>query len=227
MKATELEAKPREVKKRNRVKVLRSTGRVPGVVYGRGENRLVDVDDQAFEHIMHNASSDTVLLDLKLNGKSSLVLVQEVQHHPLGRHTLHIDFREVKPDQKVIVTLPTVTVGEPVGVKTEDGNLEHVLRYVRVKGTPANLPDAIEIEVSELGIGQTLHLSDLVMPADVEVLGNPSNPVISITRPRVIEEVVTEEDEELAEGEVAEGELAEGEAAEGKDGKGKESEGGD
>ena len=232
MKAVKLEVQPREAKKRNRNKVIRAAGRVPGVVYGGGENHLVEVDNKIFENIVHSASSDTVLLDLKLEGNNHLALVQEVQHHPLSRHTLHIDFREVKPDQKVIVTLPTVTVGEPVGVKTEDGNLEHVLRYVRVKGTPANLPDAIEIEVSELGIGQTLHLSDLVMPADVEVLGNPSNPVISITRPRVIEEVVTEEDEELAEGEVAEGEAAEGKDAEGKAGKGKagkgkESEGGD
>ena len=230
MKAIELKARPREEKKRNRAKVLRAGGRVPGVVYGHGNNRLVDVDNKEFEHIMHNASSDTVLLDLNLGGEKSLVIVQEVQHHPLGRHTLHIDFREVKPDQDVIVNLPTLTVGEPVGVKTEGGNLDHVLHFVKVKGTPSNLPEALEVDVSDLEIGQTFLVRDIITPEGVEVLADPSNAVASVLRPRVIEEVVVEgeEDEELAEGEeAAEGEAAEGEEGEGKEGEGKDGKGGE
>ena len=228
MKAIELEAQPREGKKRNRAKVLRSTGRVPGVVYGHGNNRLVDVDNKEFEHIMDNSSSDTVLIDLNLGGEKSLVIVQEVQHHPLGRHTLHIDFREVKPDQDVIVILPTLTVGEPIGVKTEGGNLDHVLHFVKVKGTPSNLPEALEVDVSDLEIGQAFLVRDIVLPEGVEVLADPTNAVASVLRPRVIEEVVVEgeEDEELAEGEEpAEGEAAEGEEGEGKEGEGKGGEG--
>ena len=217
MKAVELEVQPREAKKRNRAKALRATGRVPGVVYGGGENCLVEVDNKIFGNIVHSASSDTVLLDLKLEGKNRLALVQEVQHHPLSRQTLHIDFREVKPDQDVVVTLPTVPKGEPEGVKTEGGNLEHVLRYLKVKGTPTNLPEVFEIDVTHLTIGQTFLVREIVTPEGVEVLADPSNAVFSITRPRVIEETVAiegEEGEELAEGEEAtEGETqAEGEA---------------
>ena len=217
MKAIELEVQPREAKKRNRAKALRATGRVPGVVYGGGENYLVEVDNKTFGNIVQSSSSDTVLLDLKLEGKNRLALVQEVQHHPLSRQTLHIDFREVKPDQDVVVTLPTVPKGEPEGVKTEGGNLEHVLHYLKVKGTPANLPEAFEIDVTHLAIGQTFLVRESVTPEGVEVLADPSNAVFSITRPRVIEEPVAiegEEGEELAEGEeAAEGETpAEGEA---------------
>ena len=217
MKAVELEVQPREAKKRNRAKALRATGRVPGVVYGGGENYLVEVDNKIFGNIVHSASSDTVLLDLKLEGKNRLALVQEVQHHPLSRQTLHIDFREVKPDQDVVVTLPTVPKGEPEGVKTEGGNLEHVLHYLKVKGTPTNLPEVFEIDVTHLTIGQTFLVREIVTPEGVEVLADPSNAVFSITRPRVIEETVAiegEEGEELAEGEEpAEGETqAEGEA---------------
>ena len=217
MKAVELEVQPREAKKRNRAKALRATGRVPGVVYGGGENYLVEVDNKIFGNIVHSASSDTVLLDLKLEGKNRLALVQEVQHHPLSRQTLHIDFREVKPDQDVVVTLPTVPKGEPEGVKTEGGNLEHVLHYLKVKGTPTNLPEVFEIDVTHLTIGQTFLVREIVTPEGVEVLADPSNAVFSITRPRVIEETVAiegEEGEELAEGEeAAEGETpAEGEA---------------
>jgi large subunit ribosomal protein L25 len=223
MKAVELEVQPREAKKRNRAKAIRSAGRVPGIVYGGGENHLVEVDNKTFESIVHSASSDTVLVELKHEGKNRLALVQEVQHHPLSRQALHIDFREVKPDQEVVVILPTIPKGEPEGVKTEGGNLEHVLHYLKVKGTPSNLPESFEIDVTHLEIGQTFPVRDIVTPEGVEVLADPSNAVFSITRPRVIEEPVAvegEEGEELAEGEeAAEGETpVEGEASAGGDG---------
>jgi len=195
MNAVELEIQPRETKKRNRAKALRSAGRVPGVVYGGGDNQLVEVDNKAFERIMLSASSDTVLLDLKLGKSKRLVLVQEVQHHPVSRKTLHIDFREVKPGQNVIVTLPTVPVGESVGVKTGGGTLEHVLRYIKVKGTPVALPETIEVNVAELDIGQTLHVGDVQTPEGIELLGNASNPVVSISKPRVSGEAESTSDE--------------------------------
>ena len=100
MNAVELEVQPRETKKRNRNKASRKAGRVPGVVYGGEEedNPLVEVDEKTFESVMSSASSDTVLLDLKVGGSTRLALVQEVQHHPVSRRPLHVDFREVRPD---------------------------------------------------------------------------------------------------------------------------------
>jgi len=211
MNAVELEIEPRETKKRNRAKALRSAGRVPGVVYGGGDNQLVEVDNKAFEHVMQSASSDTVLLDLKLGKSKRLALVQEVQHHPVSRKALHIDFREVKPEQNVIVTLPTVPVGEPVGVKTGGGTLEHVLRYIKVKGTPVALPETIEVNVAELDVGQTLHVSDVQTLEGMELLGNPGNPVVSISKPRVAGEEKSVEDDEISDEAASEG----GETAEG------------
>lgn len=212
MNAVELEAQPRETKKRNRNKASREAGRIPGVVYGGGEekNSLVEVDEKTFGRVMDSASSDTVLLNLKVGDASRLALVQEVQHHPVSRKTLHVDFREVKPDQSVIVTLPTVPVGEAVGVKTGGGTLEHVLRYIKVKGTPSSLPESIEVDVAALDIGQTLHVSDVVTADGVELLSNASNPVISISKPRVSGKDTTDDDE----GASAEGDAeGEGEAA--------------
>ena len=212
MNAVELEAQPRETKKRNRNKASREAGRIPAVVYGGGEgkNSLVEVDEKTFGRVMDSASSDTVLLNLKVGDASSLALVQEVQHHPVSRKTLHVDFREVKPDQSVIVTLPTVPVGEAVGVKTGGGTLEHVLRYIKVKGTPSSLPESIEVDVTALDIGQTLHVSDVVTADGVELLSNASNPVISISKPRVSGKDTTDDDEGAATEGDAEGE---GEAA--------------
>lgn len=211
MNAVELEAQPRETKKRNRNKASREAGRIPGVVYGGGEekNSLVEVDEKTFGRVMDSASSDTVLLNLKVGDASRLALVQEVQHHPVSRKPLHVDFREVKPDQSVIVTLPTVPVGEAVGVKTGGGTLEHVLRYIKVKGTPSSLPESIEVDVAALDIGQTLHVSDVATADGVELLGNASNPVISISKPRVSGKDKTDDEEAAVEGE-GEGE---GEAA--------------
>ena len=211
MNAVELEAQPRETKKRNRNKASREAGRIPAVVYGGGEgkNSLVEVDEKTFGRVMDSASSDTVLLNLKVGDASRLALVQEVQHHPVSRKTLHVDFREVKPDQSVIVTLPTVPVGEAVGVKTGGGTLEHVLRYIKVKGTPSSLPESIEVDVAALDIGQTLHVSDVATADGVELLGNASNPVISISKPRVSGKDKTDDEEAAVEGD-AEGE---GEAA--------------
>ena len=212
MNAVELEAQPRETKKRNRNKASREAGRIPAVVYGGGEgkNSLVEVDEKTFGRVMDSASSDTVLLNLKVGDASRLALVQEVQHHPVSRKTLHVDFREVKPDQSVIVTLPTVPVGEAVGVKTGGGTLEHVLRYIKVKGTPSSLPESIEVDVAALDIGQTLHVSDVVTADGVELLSNASNPVISISKPRVSGKDTTDDDE----GASAEGDAeGEGEAA--------------
>jgi len=210
MNAVELEIQPRETKKRNRAKALRSAGRVPGVVYGAGDNQLVEVDNKAFEHVMQSASSDTVLLDLKLGKNKRLALVQEVQHHPVSRKALHIDFREVKPGQNVIVTLPTVPVGEPVGVKTGGGTLEHVLRYIKVKGTPVALPETIEVNVADLDIGQVLHVGDVQVPEGVELLANSSNPVVSISKPRVADEESASDDETSDEAASGDGETAEG-----------------
>jgi len=210
MNAVELEIQPRETKKRNRAKALRAAGRVPGVVYGAGDNQLVEVDNKAFEHVMQSASSDTVLLDLKLGKNKRLALVQEVQHHPVSRKALHIDFREVKPEQNVIVNLPTVPVGEPVGVKTGGGTLEHVLRYIKVKGTPVALPEAIEVGVADLDIGQVLHVGDVQVPEGVELLANSSNPVVSISKPRVADEESASDDETSDEAASGDGETAEG-----------------
>ena len=211
MNAVELEVQPRETKKRNRNKASREAGRIPGVVYGGGEekNSLVEVDEKTFGRVMDSASSDTVLLNLKVGDASRLALVQEVQHHPVSRKPLHVDFREVKPDQSVIVTLPTGPVGEAVGAKTGGGTLEHVRRYIKVKGTPSSLPESIEVDVAALDIGQTLHVSDVATADGVELLGNASNPVISISKPRVSGKDKTDDEEAAVEGD-AEGE---GEAA--------------
>ena len=113
MKAIELAANARTAKKRNQVKALRHTGRLPAVIYGSGKGaEQLEVDKKGFQRMMASTSATAVLVDLDLAGDSRLALIQEVQHHPLSRQPLHVDFREVRKDQQVHVTVPVIPVGE-------------------------------------------------------------------------------------------------------------------
>ena len=215
MKAVALEAFPRAAKKRNAVKQLRAGGRVPGVVYGGegAEARSVEVDTKKLETLLKQAT-ETVLVDLGVDGKQSLTLLQEVQHHPLTREYLHVDFHEVAENQPVSANVPVESKGEPEGVKTDGGLLEHLLYRVRVRALPRDLPELIEVDVSEMEIGDSVTIGHLPLPDGVETLGDPSNTVLFVAKPRKVEEEVVvaegEEGEEGAEGE--EGEAKEGDA---------------
>lgn len=222
MKSVALEAFPRSVKKRNAVKKLRAEGRIPGVLYGQGnDSRNVEVDHKTFETLAKKAHSGVLLVDLSCDGDTGLALVQEVQHHPLTGQYLHVDFHAVKADELVTVSVPIEATGEAVGVKVGGGSLEHVLFRVRVRGLPKDIPDEFLVDVSHLEIGHTLHVKDLDVPAGLEILANDDNPVYSVAKPRTIIEEVSEEDEEGVEGE----EGAEGE--EGSEGESKDEESGE
>jgi large subunit ribosomal protein L25 len=187
MKSVSLTAYPRALAKRTGVKKLRATGRVPAVIYGRHtppqnlELTLKDIED-----LIHHSVSETVLVDLAVQGESKakrLALVQEVQHHPLSGQVLHVDFHEVAENEKVTVTVPVETVGEAEGVKTSGGVLEHVLFKIKVRAFPKDLPEVIEVDVSRLEIGQAIHLGEIPLPASVEVIGDKKVPVIAVAAP--------------------------------------------
>jgi len=139
-------------------------------------------------------------VDLAVEGEGEdrrLALVQEVQHHPLSGVVLHVDFHQVALDEKVTVTIPVESTGEAVGVKL-GGVLEHVLFRTRVRGLPKDLPEVLTVDVSHLEMGQTIHLSELALPAGVDVIGDTGLPVFSVAAPRT-EIVETPTGEEAAE----------------------------
>lgn len=222
-----LEAFSRAARKRNAVKQLRASGRVPGVLYGDAEAgaESVEVDAKVLETLLKQ-STETVLVDLDLEGKKRLTLLQEVQHHPLTRDYLHVDFHEVAEDKPVSVNVPVESLGEPLGVKAEGGLLEHLLYRVRVRALPRDLPEMIEVDVSEMEIGDTVTIGQLPLPEGVEALGDSATTVLFVAKPRKIEEEVVveegEEGEEGVEGEVQEGETKEEGGAKAEDGKAKE-----
>jgi len=188
MKSVSLTAYPRTLSGRLDVKKLRAQGRVPAVIYGgQAKPESLELAQVELENLIHHSVSENVLVDLKIEGgagASRLALLQDVQHFALTGKVLHVDFHEVSATEKVTITVPVETKGEAVGVKRDGGVLEHVLFKVKVKALPKDLPEIIEIDVTELAVGQTIHLGDLPKVEGVEYLGDAKISVISVAAPR-------------------------------------------
>src|SRR5438876_8200028 len=202
MKSVALKAFPRTLARRAGVKKLRASGRVPAVIYGRRTKpQSLEIGLNEIEDLIHHSVSETILVDLAVEGGSEgqrLALVQEVQHHPLSGKVLHVDFHEVAENEKVTVTVPVETVGEAAGVKTGGGVLEHVLFKIKARALPKDLPELITVDVSHLNIGQAVHLGEIKPPEGVEILGDKNIPVIAVAAPRTEEEEAAEAAEAAA-----------------------------
>jgi large subunit ribosomal protein L25 len=184
MKSVALSAFPRSSVRRKGARAVRANGRVPAVVYG-GQNKpeALEITLKDIEDLIHHSVSENVLVDLAVGGKKRLALVQEIQHHPLTQKVLHVDLHEVKEDEKVTIMAPVESTGEPVGVKTGGGTLEHVLFKLKVRAFPKDLPEQILVDVSALEIGKSIHIGDIQAPSGVEILGDKKITVLSVAAP--------------------------------------------
>lgn len=195
MKSVLLTAFPRTQIRRGEVKKLRTTGRVPAVIYGgKTQPQNLEINAEEFENLIHHSASENVLVDLAVgkDGKR-LALVQEVQHHPLSGKVLHVDLHEVAANEKVTIMVPVESTGESVGVKSGGGVLEHVLFKIKVRALPKDLPEVITIDVSALEIGQSIHLGDIKAAEGVEILGDKHLSVLAVAAPLTEEQAAAAE----------------------------------
>jgi len=178
---------------RNAIKKVRKEGLIPGVIYGVGQEPInLEVNGRQLSTVLAHASSENILLELEIvdgdTKRNSLAMIQEVQHHPIQRQILHVDFHAVSATEKITAEVPIETIGEPVGVKTNGGLLEHNLRDLEVECLPADLPERIEVDVTNLDINQSIHVKDLRLPPGVEALTDADLTVVAVSAPRVDEE---------------------------------------
>ena len=217
MTRLQLTSKLRTDFRKSDTKKLRRDGGIPATVYARGDESqsiAIPVDEMA--HILKMPGGRLSLIDLKIDGKESKahpVMIQEIQRDPVSKKILHIDFHRVSMDEPVHAHVPVVLMGDASGIK-QGGVLEQFTREMDVKALPDRIPNRIEVDVSNLELGQNIHVGDVVLPKDVELLGpTPENVVATVRLPVVhIEEVAPEE--ELEEGEEAEAEAPAEEAEE-------------
>jgi len=181
---------------------LRAAGRIPGVLYGRGkEGRSVSLDPRALETVLRASGSGmNTLIDLQVGSETTVVLVKEIQREPIRGAYLHADLYEVDLQKKIEVSVPLHFVGKAPGVEM-GGILDHPLREVSLECLPRAIPDSIEVDVSHLELGDSVHVRDLALPEAAQLLSDPELPVASVVSPKAEEEVAVATDEELAEGE--------------------------
>lgn len=192
-KAIDLKVYARAAKGRGPVGRLRRGGRVPAVLYGkRTDSVSLEVGEKELNAAIHGTASENVLLDLQMElgdqSRKTTAFVQHVHHDPITGKILHVDLHEIAADEKLKAHVPLRGLGEPVGVKTFGGILEHILRDLHVECLPKDLPDLIEVDVSELNVGQSIHVKEIAVPAGVAVL-NPGDVVVfAVAAPTVVEE---------------------------------------
>jgi len=186
---------------------LRRIGMLPAVVYGEGKvARTIQVHEHAMSDILRHHASGNVLLDLDIAGDAThKVLLKDVQHHPVTGRLLHVDFHSISMTEKLRIDVPVELAGEPVGEKEQGGVLEQLIREVEIECLPTDILEQIEVDVSDLRIGDSLTVADIQLDTlRYTILTDPDVAVAAVAAPR-IEEEPTAEEEELAAA-VAEGE---------------------
>lgn len=158
MKTIELSAALRTSTGKKAAKNDRKSELVPGVVYGGGENTMISLSERELKKVIY--TPDVYLIKLSVDGKNMDVILKEVQFHPVTDKILHVDFLKVDDKKPVTVALPIVITGQAEGVK-QGGKLLQVVRKVRVNGLVKNLPETINIDVTNLGIGKSIMVGDL------------------------------------------------------------------
>lgn len=227
MREVPLSAVPRDARGKGAARRSRQTGDIPAVVYGPEIQPIpIAVSEKALRQAMKESAGATSIYDLEVDGNHNKVLIRDIQRDPITSKIIHIDFHAISMTKPISVAVPFKFVGTPRGVKTDGGIMQTTMRQLEISCLPTDIPEAIEVDVEDLGIGDAIHVHDLQVPS-AEIRSELRRTVVVIAAPTVMKVAATaaegEEEgvEEAAEGaEVAEG-AEEGEAEEGKD-KGKE-----
>ena len=194
---------------------LRSAGKVPAVVYGHGVDPLpLAVDAKDLRAALTTDAGLNALLALEVDGATHLTMAKVVQRHPVRGTVAHVDFQIVRRDEVVTAEVPIVLTGEALQVHRDDGHVDHQLFNIAVHAVPGRIPNAVEVDVSELTIGQTIRVAELSLPSGVTTELDPEAPVVVGQAPQVSEaDLVPEGAEEEAAAEEGAEAVAEGEGA--------------
>jgi large subunit ribosomal protein L25 len=186
----QLSARPRSESGRNAVKSVRARGAVPAVIYGRKSAPAnLEVSRRELEALLSHSVGENILVELQIEDgakkSTQLSLIQEVQHHPIARNILHVDFQAVSASEEITADVSIEATGEADGVKNFGGLLEQSIRSIEVRCLPQNLPELLSVDVSALGIGGAIHIRDLQLPAGVTATGDPDLTVFIVAEPTV------------------------------------------
>lgn len=169
---------------------LRAAGEIPATIYGHGRDpQSLTVNAHVVNKLLEKISYTTTVIELDVNGTMARTLIRELQRHPVKRNILHIDFQELVAGEKITVRVPLKFVGTPEGVRTGGGILDETIRELHITVDPANIPNHIDVDVSGLQVGKSLHIRDVVIPPGVTVLDDPAGTICVCMIPKEVVEV--------------------------------------
>src|SRR2546428_10058276 len=200
-KQVKLKAEKRAEIGRAAARKLKARGIVPAIIYGGKEKpQPLQLSVRDINAMLSHASGENILVELEIDGEKSnrTALVQEVQHSPVGGDVLHVDFHAISMDEKIQADVPLEALGVPTGVKNFGGLLEQNLRVLAIECLPRDLPDKITVDVSELNIGNSIHVRDIKLPSGVTAKVQPDLTAFSVMAPVIEEKPVTAEAEAAA-----------------------------
>jgi len=181
MSNTKLVAQPRNTKGSPAARRLRAEGHIPGVIYGQGMTPIsVTIERRELRLALSGPAGSNTVLNLEVGDKTYPAVVKEMQRHPIRRTVAHIDFLQVNMNEEINVSVAIHIVGESKAVAAEGGLVDASVDTIEVSCTPNNMPNAFEVDVTEMQPGDVIRLADLVMPEGVTALGDPEMPIVTV-----------------------------------------------
>ena len=174
---------------------IRQAGDIPAVIYGHNRDpQSLVLNARETEKLVKSIAVSSTVIELAIEGKTARTLIREIQRHPFKRHILHIDFQELVAGETVTVKCPIVYIGTPEGVRLDGGILDQIMHELQIQVDPSTIPNHIDIDISALKVGKSLHVSDLQVPAGIKIVDDASSTVC------IVQQSKTHADAPAAEG---------------------------
>ena len=195
-KQLKLAAQTRSGVGKTAVKKIKSQGFIPAVIYSHAATPVsLQVSERDITTLLSHAVGEHLLVDLEIAGTegNQLALIQDVQHHPVTQKILHVDFHGVSANEELESSIPVEPIGESVGVKSFGGILEQLMRSLNIRCLPKDLPEIINVDITELNVGDSFHVKDIKLPQGVVAVDDGDVTVFLVAEPNVAAEVVATE----------------------------------
>ena len=187
MATANLDAKARTDRGKGVARKLRQSGQIPAIIYGHSRApQSLSIDTRELERLLDRVAAASTVIELAIDGRTARTLIREIQRHPVKRSIIHVDFQELVAGEKVTVSIPLVFTGSAEGVRG-GGILDQVMHELEIRVDPANIPNHVDVDVTPLQIGHSIHVRDLNIPSGVEVLDDEDATVCTVSAPRASE----------------------------------------
>lgn len=188
-----LSASSRDATGKGVARKLRARGQVPAVIYGHARDpQPLSLDGRELDRLLERIVAASTVIDLSVDGAARRTLIRDIQRHPVRRSILHVDFQELVAGETVTVAIPLAFEGIPVGVRVGGGIFEELMHEIEIEVDPVNIPQRFTVNITELAIGHSLHVSDIPLPEGVTLLSDADATIGICSAPRAVEETPVE-----------------------------------